>query len=182
MRFSIVEGRPGYDPTHQRRVERVTVDGVDVDGCIEADEELGYALKLAPDLERGGFQRDPQGGYVTLRVSGRTEVRLRTAERDWDASRRGEAKVQVGRDANGDVLVQVYSHARPGAIKQMRLERLNLPASGPELCQRAGMCAGAAAEMLAEQFGDRLDPSECARVAVEQASRMLAGEAGGKAG
>lgn len=181
MRFSIVEGRPGYDPRHSRRVERVEVDGRPVEACIEADEEQGYALCLSPDRERGGFLRDPQGGLVTLRVSGRTVVTLRRGDRDWDKGRVGRStEVRVGREpGTGDLLVQVHSWARPGAIKQGRLARgAQLDLMPAALAQRCGVVAGAVAEMLCDQFGDRLDPSECARVAVEQASQLLAAERG----
>lgn len=181
MRFSIVEGRPGYDPSHQRRIKEVLVDGIAVDGCIEADEEAGYALRLAPDLVSGGFHRDPAGGFSTLRVAGRVEIRLAAkGAADWDETRKADgAKVRVGRDANGDVLVQVYSVVRPGAIRQMRLLRADLPSSAAMVAQKAGLVAGAAAEHLCEQFRDTIDPEDCARVAVEQCSIMLAAEAKG---
>jgi hypothetical protein len=81
--------------------------------------------------------------------------------------------VGVARASNGDLLVQVYSLARPGAIKQLRKEYLTLPLEDAGICQAAGVMAGGAAEMLCSQFGDRLDPSECARVAVEQCYQML---------
>lgn len=180
MRISIVRGDPGYDPTHQRRVERVTVDGLPVLAAT-ADEEQGFVDEVCLEPGTNRIAVDPVSGHpLTRRVEGRVHIVLRPkADRDWDRSRRGEAKVQVGRDANGDVLVQVYSHARPGAIKQGRMARAELPSTRMALVQKVGLTAGALAEMLCEQFGDRLDPSECARVGLEQACRMLEAEARG---
>lgn len=51
------------------------------------------------------------------------------------------------------------------------------PDRGPRLMQLVGLYAGAAAEHYCEQFNDTLDPSDVARVAVEQCRRALVDEA-----
>lgn len=184
MRVSIVKGDPGYDPTHTRRVQRVTVDGLPV-VSVTADEEQGFVDELVIDSATGRAVLDPvDGSPLTRRVTGRVRIELRKAsDREWDASRRGEAKVQVGREpGTGDILVQVYSHVRPGAIKQGRIARL-AQTGRMETMQLAGVTAGAIAEMLCDQFGDRIDPDECARVALDQCMKLLMDEAqDGKAG
>lgn len=178
MRISIVRGDPGYDPTHTRRVRRVTVDGLPV-ACATADEEQGFADEIV--MEGGRVALDPtDGSPLTRRLVGRVRVELEPQdERRWDANRRLDGvRVQVGREpGTRDVLVQVFSWARPGAIKQGRIDALHQPSSAAEMCQRAGAVAGAMAEMLCDQFGDRMDPSEAARVAVEQCARLLSEEA-----
>lgn len=176
MRISIVRGDPGYDPTHQRRVERVTLDGLPI-MAVTADEEQGFADELV--MAEGQIALNLNGEPITRRVTGKVVIKLRDDGRRWDKDRRLDGvKVQVGRDRNLDILVQVFSWARPGAIKQGRMHYQELPSGDAAVCQKAGMTAGAMAEMLCEQFGDRLDPSECARVAFEQCHAMLQAERG----
>lgn len=41
MRISIIEGDPGYSPEALRGGTKVLLDGVELDDCVTADEELG---------------------------------------------------------------------------------------------------------------------------------------------
>lgn len=177
MRISIVKGDRGYDPGHTRRVKRVTIDGLPV-ACATADEEEGFVDELM--MEDGRIKLDPtDGSPLTRRMVGAVKVELMPEEaRAWDNARTGEAKVRVGREpGTGDILVQVYSIARPGAIKQGRLPlKAHLGRTQASLCQAAGTVGGAMAEMLCEQFGDRIDPSAAARAATEQCFRLLTDE------
>ena len=125
MRISIVRGDPGYDPTHQRRVDRVLLDGLPV-LCATADEEQGYVDELVLDGATGRVAVDPtDGSPLTRRVAGRVAIHLAQKDaRAWDRDRRLDGvRVQVGREpGTRDLLVQVYSWARPGAIKQGRID------------------------------------------------------------
>jgi hypothetical protein len=85
--------------------------------------------------------------------------------------------VAVGR-LDGRLVVDVYSAVRPGAIRRMTMDRATEAASA-SVAQSVGICAGAAAEHMCEHYGDTIDPSEVARVAVEQCVRLLADEARG---
>lgn len=176
MRISIVKGDPGYDPTHTRRVRSVTVDGTPY-AAVTADDQEGFADVLC--TENGRVQMDPFSGQpLTKRLLGRVVIELMPrGERDWDQGRRGEAKVRVGREpGTGDILVQVYSAVRPGAIKQGRMHRAQLPSGDAAVCQKVGVTAGALAEMLCDQFRDTIDPDQVAREALTQASLMLRDE------
>lgn len=172
MRFSVERGDRAYDPSHSRRVKSVSVDGEPpLAMVLTADEEEGLVRHVAADP--AGNPIITGGELTILETRGRVRIELMPkGERDWDSSRRGQTKVAVGRDRNGDLLVQVYSIARPGAIKQVRKDALTLRPDTGGLCQDAGLLAGYAAELLCAQFGDRIDPSECARTAVEQCLRM----------
>lgn len=174
MRISIVRGDRGYDPTHTRRIKRVTLNGLSV-ASVTADEELGYVDELCMEDGKVVMIGDQP---VTRRMTGKVVIELLPKnERDWDAERKMPGvKVQVGRDRNRDILVQVVSWARPGAIKQGRMDYASLPATPAAQCQKAGAAAGMLAEMLCTQFGDRLDPSEAAKVAIEQCAKMLSEE------
>lgn len=174
MRFSVERGDRAYDPSHARRIKRVTVDGREVPMAITADEEEGLVRHIAANPD--GSPIVAGGQMSVLESRGRVVVEMVKEDRAWDAERTGEARVAVARHPSGDLLVQVYSLARPGAIKQMRCEALHVPSDGAALCQKAGAMAGAAAELLCDQFNDKLDPSECARVAVEQALAMVRDE------
>lgn len=178
MRFSIIKADRGYDPTASRRVRMVTVDGSMAANCVTADDQEGFALCLTHDPINGGFLKEADTGeYVLSRYAGKVEILLASADPlKWDPKRRGEAKVAVGRAPNGDVLVQVYSNARPGAIKQITMHRVNLPSGAAAVCQKAGACGGYAAELLAEQFRDTIDPSAAAAEATRQCAIMLRAE------
>lgn len=179
MRFSVLKRAPDYDPSSAKRIMGVGVDGKMIVNCVEADEEQGYALALMTDpLDPKKFLMDPVDGTYTLaRVTGKVSIVCREADpRQWDPNRKGEAKVQVGRDTNGDILVQVYSNARPGAIKQIRMNRQELPSGHNAIAQKAGACGGYAAELLADQFNDTIDPSAAASEAARQCAIMLRAE------
>jgi hypothetical protein len=176
VRISIEKGDRAYDPKHARRVKEVTVDGQVARMVLTADEEEGLIRHIASDAK--GHPIVIGGELSVLESRGKVVVTLATGERDWDKGRTGEAKVAVGRAPNGDLLVQVYSIVRPGAIKQVRKEARTLRAGRAALCQEAGLLGGYAAELLCDKFGDNLDPSECARVAVEQALKMIDDEEG----
>lgn len=171
MRFSIERGDRAYDPAHSRRIKHVKIDGKVVQMALTADTTEGLVRHVAAGPD--GMPIVHNGEMTILESRGKVEIELLDAEKRWDKERKGEAKVGVARAANGDLLVQVYSLARPGAIKQVRKEYITLPRDPSGICQCAGVLAGYAAELLCDQFGDSLDPSECARVAVEQAHHMV---------
>lgn len=179
MRISLLSNDPGYDPTHERRVKQVTLNGRPMLGIVTADEEEGFIIALVRDPLTGEWQRNGSE-FQTLRETGKVVIELMPkGEREWDPTRKaqgGHVRVQVGIDpSTGDLLVQVFSVVRPGALKQARLPSLRLPAGKTATCQAAGTLAGVVAEALCEQFGDTLDPSAAAAEAVRQCARMLAG-------
>lgn len=170
-RFSIERSDRAYDPAHGKRIKYIKCDGHIIDMPLTADTDEGLVRHVAANP--GGQPRISAGQMVILESRGRVEIEWLDEAKRWNKERSGGARVAVGRASNGDLLVQVYSIARPGAIKQLRKELVTLPAEAAGLCQTAGLLAGAAAEQLCEMFGDRLDPSECARVAVEQCYQMI---------
>lgn len=170
-RFSVERGDRAYDPTHAKRIKHIKLDGKEVVMPLTADTVEGLVRHVAAGPD--GMPIVTAGDMTILESRGRVEIEYLDEATRWNKERTGEARVAVGRASNGDLLVQVYSLARPGAIKQLRKEYLTLPSQGWGICQTAGLLAGAAAEQLCEQFGDRLDPSECARVAVEQCAQMV---------
>jgi hypothetical protein len=170
-RFSIERSDRAYDPTYGKRIKFVKLDGKVVDMPLTADTVEGLVRHVAADREGNPIMA--AGQMSILESRGRVEIEWLDEAKRWNKDRSGEARVAVGRASDGDILVQVYSLARPGAIKQLRKAYSTLPSSHAAICQAAGAMAGAAAEMLADQFGDKLDPSECARVGVEQCYQML---------
>jgi len=179
LRISIEPGDRAYDPSRSRKVLSVRVDGLVYPYVLTADSDEGYVKCLATD-EAG--QPVPEGDrYRTLEVRGTVLIELSTGERDWDATRSPDcahSKVAVGRLESGLLCVDVYSAVRPGAILRMTLAA-EQESTAAVTAQRLGAAAGAAAEDLCERFGDTIEPSEVARVAVEQASLLLADEARG---
>jgi hypothetical protein len=160
-----------------RKVRSVHLDGVLLVGCLAADDVEGWVRELIPDPDKPGYFKHDGVEFLTRERRGRVEIALKDTSRDWDRERRGATRVQVGRDPmTGDILVQVFSVVRPGAIKQMRLALGGLPAGLDAKAQKAGMTAGAAAELLCEQFGDAVDPAAAARTAIEQCTAMLLAE------
>jgi hypothetical protein len=175
MRISIISGDPGYDEKHTRRVKNVYLNGEVIQSPITADEEQGFVLCLISD-GNGGVKKDPvSGDYELERLEGRVHIELHPpGARDWDKNRKGAVKVRVALDTNKDLLVQVFSVVRPGALKQGRLKAQLFSGSGTmQICQSAGILAGAIAEALCEQFGDTMDPSEVASTAIRECSRMI---------
>jgi hypothetical protein len=165
MRISVIPGDPGYD---QQRYA-VTLDGQAIMSPVIADEERGFVTTLASGPD-GELLRQENGNLVLTTLHGKVMVTPIQEERDWDKRRRGETRVQVGRQPNGDLVVQVFSVVRPGAIKQATLALKNQPR---DLAQAAGVMAGGLAELLAEQFGDFLDPSAAANMARHQCLVLL---------
>jgi hypothetical protein len=177
MRFEV---NPHAEDQSWRKVKSVHLDGELLTGCLGADDGIGWVRELVPDPDKPGYFMHDGVEFLTRERRGKVVITMRDTSRDWDADRKGGAKVQVGRAENGDILVQVYSIVRPGAIKQMRLELSHLPAGIEAQAQKAGLVAGRAAEMLGEQFGDSVDPSDAARVALGLATEMLLAEQGGR--
>lgn len=173
MRISILKSDRAYEATVGKRFESVTVDGRSVMACT-ADEEEGFALVICAD-ERGKPQ-SINGEIVTKVMRGKVVIVPFKTERDWDKNKVMATKVQVGRDINGDLIVQVFSAVRPGAIRQARMELAHQPSTQVACAQRMGMMAGMAAEHLCMTFGDTVNPDECARVAIEQALELFRGE------
>jgi hypothetical protein len=160
-------------------LKAVTVDGVHYPMVITADEEEGYVLAYRQPLQVDPKSAGPDMRYLTIEVRGK--VVLEWDQRRWDKDRRATTatygEVKVGRDADGSLVVRVMSAVRPGAGRQLRLPAASVPSSRMQLVQKAGAMAGAAAEDMCERFGDTLDPSECAKAAIDAACRMLEGEA-----
>lgn len=176
MRISIRRGDRGFDPSHVRKVKKITVDGVEVT-AITADEEEGFADCLQIDPNEPGKLLTDADGPVLRRLTGKVVIELHQDGRSWDKARRGEAKVQVGRcPQSQDILVQVYSVVRPGAIKQGRLARAQQPGDEAALSQKIGLTGGWLAELLCDEYGDTIDPSQAARSAMEQGVRMIRDE------
>ena len=179
MRISIEPGDRAHDPQQARKVLSVHVDGVLYPYVLTADSDEGFVRCLAAG-EDGQPIRDGDR-YRTLEVRGQVVIALSSTETYWDKTRRPDgahSKVAVGR-LDGSLVVDVYSAVRPGAIRRMTLDRAEEPGNAVMAAQRVGLLAGAAAENLCGRFGDTIDPSEVARVAVQQATLLLADEARG---
>lgn len=178
MRISIEPGDRAYDLTQGRKVLEVRVDGVLYPYVLTADTDEGYVKCLAAGED--GRPIAVGDRFKTLEVRGQVTVAFAGNDRDWDRSAAPDAahsKVAVGR-LDGELVVDVYSAVRPGAIRRMTMSA-EAERRSTSVAQNLGACAGAAAEHLCEHFGDTIDPSEVARVAVEQCRRLLADEARG---
>lgn len=184
MRISIEQGDRAYvspGSAESRRVKSVHVDGVLYEGCVTIDTDEGYVKCFKPsDCGTPGKFAPPIGDrFPMIEVRGNVVLEL-AGERDWSkdhAPDRAHSKVAVGR-LDGLLVVDVYSAVRPGAIRRMTMSA-DAERRSTSVAQNLGACAGAAAEDLCERFGDTIDPSEVARVAVEQCARLLADEAHG---
>lgn len=69
------------------------------------------------------------------------------------------------RQAGHYVVVSVYSLIKPGVIKQGELPLNQHNAAG--MRKQVNLMGGLLAELLCEEYGDKLDPDECARAASE---------------
>lgn len=83
-------------------------------------------------------------------------------------------EVQVRRDDEGKFFarVRLFSVMRPTLVSQKDLN-LDDFGSEDEFCRAVAVTGGALAEHQDENYGDAHDPDECARVAGEEARRML---------
>jgi hypothetical protein len=71
------------------------------------------------------------------------------------------------------MLVQVYSRALPGRIKQGE-KFFDFRDDSKNMRQVAGVMAGALAEECCEHFGDSFDPSEAAKMGMEAFEQVVA--------
>jgi hypothetical protein len=173
MRISIDRTDRAYDLAKAKKVAQVTLDGKKV-AAVTADDEEGLVRYYLQDPQTGSLIQGGDGQPQVIEARGKVVIEMRKDDRAWSKDNVRETKVEVGRQQDGSVHVLVHSWARPGAIKRVKIEG-DMP-TGHALVQKVGIAAGHGAELLCEQFGDRLDPGECARAAMEQASMMIADE------
>lgn len=81
---------------------------------------------------------------------------------------KNEVSCVVGNNGYGEMMVALYiSSTHNAALKAKADIRPGSCKNTADLYYKIEVAAGACAEHLAEQYGDRLDPSECAKAARE---------------
>ena len=109
---------------------------------------------------------DPKPGLIDRR-NGNYQAKKRTTIQDPHLQK-NEVSAIVGENGFGETMIAIYISSTHNPLLKAKGEiRPGTCKNAADLYYQIEVVAGSCAEHLAEQYGDKLDPSECARAARE---------------